>query len=167
MNTDRTKKISRTGLLLAATLILQGLRLFLPMPPQISMFLIGALVNACLVIAVLHVGWRAGIVVACVTPVFAWLEGMLPFMPFIFPVAAGNTAFIMAIWILKKYGLPGVCGAAVIKAAAIYGAFYMLFGCVTFPGAVRHMILLVMSWPQIVTAIIGGLLGYVIIKRIQ
>ena len=42
--TDDTQKVTRTGLILAATLILQGLRLVIPIPPQISLFLIGSLV---------------------------------------------------------------------------------------------------------------------------
>lgn len=167
MNQSTTKRITRTGLLLAATLILQGLRLFIPIPPQVSMFFIGSLVNACLVLAVLCAGRRAGLVVACVTPVFAWLEGMLPFLPFIVPVAAGNCAFVMAVGALQKFRIPGLAGAALCKAAAVYGAFYGLFSFVEFPAAVRHMILLVMSWPQIVTAAAGGLLAYGIARRLS
>ncbi|MDN0046295.1 hypothetical protein CJ260_09850 [Megasphaera sp. ASD88] len=166
MNQSMTKRITRTGLLLAATLILQGLRLFIPIPPQVSMFVIGSLVNACLVLAVWSVGRKSGLVVACVTPVFAWLEGMLPFLPFIFPVAAGNCAFVFAVDGLRRFRAAGLAGAALCKAAVVYGSFYVLFSYVEFPAAVRHMILLVMSWPQIVTAAAGGVLAYVIAKRL-
>ena len=53
---NHTGTITRTGLLLAATIILQGLRLVIPVPPQVSMFVIGSLVNTCFVLAVLVVG---------------------------------------------------------------------------------------------------------------
>ena len=56
--------MTRTGLILAVTLILQGLRLVIPIPPQVSMFVVGSLVNACLIVAVLLIGRRAGLVVA-------------------------------------------------------------------------------------------------------
>ena len=94
MNDRMLYTVTRTGLLLAVTLLLQGIRLLLPIPPQVSMFLIGSLVNACLILAVLKVGWKSGLVVACITPVFAWLEGMLPFLPFIIPVAVGNSVLV-------------------------------------------------------------------------
>ena len=42
---NHTGTITRTGLLLAATIILQGLRLVIPVPPQVSMFVIGSLVE--------------------------------------------------------------------------------------------------------------------------
>ena len=132
--TEDIKNVTRTGLILAVTLILQGLRLVIPIPPQVSMFVVGSLVNACLIVAVLTVGRRAGLVVAACTPVFAWLEGMLPFFPF-------------------------VCGGALGKAAILYGSFYLLFACIAFPPAVRHMLLFAMSWPQIVTGIIGAVIG--------
>ncbi len=166
MNRQSIQIMTRTGLLLAATLILQGLRLLIPIPPQVSMFLIGSLVNACLTLAALNVGCRAGILVAVVTPVFAWMEGMLPFFPFIFPVACGNSAFILAAYAGKKRGLMGLYGAALLKACVVYGAFYLLFGCLAFPDTVRHVILTMMSWPQAATGIIGATLGYGIARRI-
>lgn len=157
--TEDIKKVTRTGLILAVTLILQGLRLVIPVPPQISLFVVGSLVNACLIVAVLTIGRRAGLAVAWCTPVFAWLEGMLPFFPFVFPVALGNSFYVWIAWRWQRYGLPAFCGGALGKAAVLYGSFYGLFACIAFPPATRHMLLLVMSWPQIVTGIIGAVLG--------
>lgn len=164
---NHTGTITRTGLLLAATIILQGLRLVIPVPPQVSMFVIGSLVNTCFVLAVLVVGWRAGLFIALVTPVFAFLEGMLPFLPFVLPVAFANLAFVLICCVLKRYGLMGLYGAALVKTIAMYGSFFLLFGMVHFPDAVRHMILFVMSWPQLVTGVIGATLGYIIVLRIK
>lgn len=123
--TEDIKNVTRTGLILAVTLILQGLRLVIPIPPQVSMFVVGSLVNACLIVAVLTVGRRAGLVVAACTPVFAWLEGMLPFFPFVFPVALGNSFYVWAAWRWQRYGLPAFCGGALGKAAILYGSFYL------------------------------------------
>jgi len=166
MEYNQTRTITRTALLLASTLILQSLRLVLPLPPQTSMFLIGFLVNLCFVLAVLKIGWKSGLLIALVTPVFAYVEGMLPFLPFVFPVAAGNCTYIGACFILKRWNILGLCVAACIKAAAMYLSFYFLFSLVAFPEMVRHMILLVMSWPLSITAIFGGIAAYVISKRI-
>lgn len=167
MKKNTTKKITQTGLMLAATLILQGLRLFIPIPPQISMFFIGTLVNACLILAALCVNRKAGLVVACATPVFAWLEGMLPFLPFIIPVGAGNIALVVAVGSFRSRPWTGLVAAALCKACVAYACFYVLFSFVEFPTAVRHMILLVMSWPQVVTALAGGVLARAVARRLS
>lgn len=169
MNQNMTQTITRTGLLLAATLLLQGLRLLIPVPPQVSMFLIGALVNACLIIAVLTVNWRAGVVVACVTPCFAWLEGMLPLPPFIVPIALGNTVFVSVAYLLRQWrstSYYGVYCAAVAKTIVLYGLFYGLFSFVEFPAAIRHVMLFSMSWPQLWNGFLGGTLGVLISHRL-
>lgn len=75
--TEDIKKVTRTGLILAVTLILQGLRMVIPIPPQVSMFVVGSLVNACLIVAVLLIGRRAGLVVAGCTPCLAGRDAAL------------------------------------------------------------------------------------------
>lgn len=167
MISTETQTITRTALIVAITLILQSLRLILPLPPQTSMILIGSLVNMCFVLAVLRIHWKAGLVAALVTPVFAYLEGMLPFLPFVFPVALANCLYVFACALLLRWKLAGLCVAAIIKAVAMYIAFYALFSVVAFPDMVRHMILLVMSWPQVITGVLGGSAAYFISKRIS
>lgn len=164
---NRTSTLTRTALLLAATIILQGLRLVMPIPQQVSMFVIGSLVNTCFVLAVLAVGWRAGLLIAIVTPFFAYLEGMLPFLPFVVPVAFANSVFVLACQLGKRWSLPGLYGAAVLKTVAMYSSFFFFFSIFAFPDSVRHMILFMMSWPQLVTGAIGVTLGYLVAGRVS
>lgn len=161
------QKITRTALLLAVTLLLQGLRLVIPVPPQISLFFIGSLVNACLVIAVLRTDLKAGSVIAVAAPVFAYLEGMLP-LPFFIPfVAVGNLVYVVFIWALQQYGLRKLYIAAFLKAIVLFGGFSLLFALVQVPPKITHMILFAMSWPQIVTGIIGLVVGYAVSQRLK
>lgn len=161
------QKITRTALLLAVTLLLQGLRLVIPVPPQISLFFIGSLVNACLVIAVLRTDLKAGSVIAVAAPVFAYLEGMLP-LPFFIPVVAvGNLVYVVFIWALQQYGLRKLYIAAFLKAIVLFGGFSLLFALVQVPSKITHMILFAMSWPQIVTGIIGLVVGYAVSQRLK
>lgn len=161
------QKITRTALLLAVTLLLQGLRLVIPVPPQISLFFIGSLVNACLVIAVLRTDLKAGSVIAVAAPVFAYLEGMLP-LPFFIPVVAvGNLVYVVFIWALQQYGLRKLNIAAFLKAIVLFGGFSLLFALVQVPPKITHMILFAMSWPQIVTGIIGLVVGYAVSQRLK
>lgn len=169
MNDKTLYIVARTGLLLAVTLLLQGLRLLIPIPPQVSMFVIGSLVNACLALAVLKINWKSGLAVACITPVFAWLEGMLPFPLFIIPTAIGNSVFIGAvhIWHAHVHTQIGLYGTAVCKMIAIYSAFYVVLGWFDFPITVRHTILISMSWPQLITGALGVTIAYRIARRIR
>lgn len=161
------QKITRTALLLAVTLLLQGLRLVILVPPQISLFFIGSLVNACLVIAVLRTDLKAGSVIAVAAPVFAYLEGMLP-LPFFIPVVAvGNLVYVVFIWALQQYGLRKLYIAAFLKAIVLFGGFSLLFALVQVPPKITHMILFAMSWPQIVTGIIGLVVGYAVSQRLK
>lgn len=167
MDADSLHKLTRTAGIIAVAVILQSLRLILPVPPQVSMFLIGSLVNMCLVLAVRTINVRAGLITATVVPVFAWLEGMLPFLPFVFPVAAGNTAFVFLVGRAGEHK-PRLFLAAPAKALVLYGAFRLLFAAFPFPEAVMATLLFIMSWPQAVTGILGislALLGEKHIKH--
>ena len=144
--TDDTQKVTRTGLILAATLILQGLRLIIPIPPQISLFLIGSLVNACLITAVLAVDRRAGFVVAACTPIFAWLEGMLPFVLFVFPVAIGNGVYVYFAWRWQHYACRHCWSEPWLRPLPSTPYFILLFAGIEFPPAMRHLLLTAMSW---------------------
>lgn len=52
------REVVRAALLLALLLVVQSLRFVVPLPPFVSMFAIGTLVNACLLISLEVAGWR-------------------------------------------------------------------------------------------------------------
>ena len=52
------REVVRAALLLALLLVVQSLRFVVPLPPFISMFAIGTLVNACLLISLCNCGER-------------------------------------------------------------------------------------------------------------
>ena len=92
---------------------------------------------------------------------------MLPFLPFVFPVAAGNTAFVFLVGRAGEHK-PQLFLAAPAKALVLYGAFCLLFAAFPFPEAVMATLLFIMSWPQAVTGILGislALLGEKHIKH--
>ena len=151
--------MTRAALLLALAVVFQSLRLFIPVPLPVNMFLIGSLVNACLILAAWETKLSYAVGLACITPWIAYLQGQLPFLPFVFPVALGNSLF--AAWhYWKKGGIWNAFFGAGIKMCALYGGFCLLFSVVHFPGAVQAVILFAMSWPQLVTGILGGMLAF-------
>lgn len=81
------KFLTRTAILLAITLIFQ----FLKMPQLIT----GSIVNAMLLIAAGTVGMWSGIIIGLLTPVIAFLVGIMGF-PLMIPfIMVGNGLYVM------------------------------------------------------------------------
>jgi len=161
--------ITRTALLLALTLLFQSLRLFIPIPPFLSSFIIGSLVNACLLVAAEKAGFWSGFFIAMIVPIAAYFQMMLPIPVFIIPVALGNLAYICLFLFAGKWWgrLTGITLAALGKAGLVYAAFTWLLSFIAIPTKIAAGIMLAMSWPQLVTGVVGGLLASIVVKRIQ
>lgn len=161
------KTLTGTALLLALALVSQSLRMIIPLPNTVSMFLIGTLVGICLVMATMRYGTGSGVIIACVTPVVAFLQGMLLMMPFIPVVAMGNIVFVLLAYAL---GRQSVIWQAILcalgKTAVLFGGFSLLFMAIAVPATVEKAILFVMSWPQLVTGFLAILITRLIIRRV-
>ena len=68
---ENTKRITGIGLLLAVMVIFQSLRILLPMPPWINTFIIGSLVNTCLLVALIRYGISASLLLGSIAPLIA------------------------------------------------------------------------------------------------
>ena len=155
-----TRIITGTGLLLALALLSQSLRLIIPLPNMVSMFLIGSLVGLCMLVAAMRYGLASGLVIAWATPVIAFMQAMLPFAPFVPLVALGNTVFVILGYLLKNQSVwlqALVCSVA--KCVVLYCSFALLFVGFAVPYPIGRAVLFMMSWSQIVTgtlAVIGA-----------
>ena len=160
--------ITRTALLLALTLLFQSLRLLIPLPPFLSMFIIGSLVNSSLLIAGEKVGLYPALTIAAVAPVVAYFQLLLPLPVFIIPVALGNAVYIYLFLFASKWGrTPGTVLATLGKTVLLYAAFTWLLTFIAIPPKLAAGIMLAMSWPQLVTGALGGLLASLVVKRIR
>lgn len=163
------KTISRTALLLALTIMFQSLRVIIPLPALMSTFLIGTLVNASLLISIRAVGLRPAMLIACVTPLVAWLQQLLPLPVFVVPVAMGNCLYVWLFYRLQRAGpeWAAIGSAAMGKAAFFYLAFAWLLSWLSLPPSLAKGLLFVMGWPQLVTGIAGGVVSVLAWKRIR
>ena len=168
MNNNKIKFITRTAMLLALTIVFQAIGRSIPLGPN-SNFIVGPLVNACLVISVTLVGIFGGAVISVLSPFGAILTGAsmpLPLAPFI---ALGNFALVLAFYIFRKHKAIAIVSGSVAKFAVIYGSllyiipFFNLLPknkALTLAGAA-------FGWPQLVTALIGGIIAMPIIIKIE
>lgn len=162
------QRLTRAALLLAIMLIFQSIRLFVPVPPFISMFVIGSAVNACLLLAVEQASWRLALILAVIAPVIAYLQQVLPLPIFILPVAAANSAYVLGYyWGNRFIGYWAAVGiAAVAKAAAMFAMVTWVIQWVELPIKVAAALSAMLGWPQLVTGLGGGIIGYIILKRL-
>ncbi|WP_371361421.1 hypothetical protein SRRS_28380 [Sporomusa rhizae] len=160
--------LTRTALLLSLTLIFQSLRFFIPVPPFLSTFIIGSLVNASLLIAAEKAGLWPAIIIAAIAPVVAYFQQLLPLPVFIVPVALGNIAYIILFLIALRWSrLLSIVSATIGKTGLLYGIFAWLLTFVAIPPKLAAGIMLAMSWPQLVTGIFGGILASLAVRRIK
>jgi hypothetical protein len=160
--------ITRAALLLALTLLFQSLRFFIPVPPFLSTFIIGSLVNSALLIAAEKIGLWPALMIAAVAPVVAYFQQLLPLPVFIVPVALANVLYICLFLSVLRWGrVLAVFLGTIGKAGFLYGAFVWLLTFIAVPPKLAAAIMLAMSWPQLVTGVLGGFLASLVGRRIR
>lgn len=100
MNSKKIKWMVTTAVLLALTVVFQYLRLVFG-AQGVSPYIIGTLVNVCLIVAAMIVGVWGGVAVGVLAPVIAWLQGYanIALVPWI---VAGNIVLVVLYALLLK-----------------------------------------------------------------
>jgi riboflavin transporter FmnP len=170
------KWIARTAVMLALALLFQSLRMIIPMPGMMSQYIVGSLVNLALIVAAIIIDAKGGLVVAVLTPVVAFFQGHIPqAMPLmILFVALGNAVIVVAYALLYKESFISRIIALVVGAVAKFVVLYILVVKLAlpliYPGVpdqVRAAMSVNFSWPQLITAAIGGVIALLVIPLLQ
>lgn len=161
----RLRWITETGVLLALLIVLQAVT------RSAGQYVTGSCVNAVLALAVLTAGLGSGVTVAVLSPFFAFLLGIGPqLLPVVPAIAAGNAVFAALLWALAGRRDAPVWRQALawpVSAGGKAGVLYLLVVrllCGVLPLAEPQIAAFtaMFSWPQLVTALIGGGLALVI-----
>lgn len=184
MVNKKTMWITRTGVLLALLLALQWATL--ATRAFAGQYITGSLVNCVLAVSALTAGLSSGLVIALLSPIFAYLLGIAPQLVVVPAIMAGNCALVLVLWAVGRGDAPmwrkavAVVLAAVCKFVVLYllvvqvicgvGASFLLgqsfFGAPVLLQPMIQALPLTFSWPQLITALIGGTLG-VLVSRIM
>lgn len=148
-----TRTVAQAALLLAAALCIQSLRLILPLPPLVSMFIIGTGINLMLLLLAFRVSAKGAVIASVALPVTAFLQGQLPLFVFCPAVAAANIIFVCAAYRWKADRR--VWLAPLIKAGALYLMSWGIVEIAQLPRSMTHTILFMMGFAQLVTATIA------------
>lgn len=183
MANKKTIWITRTGVLLALLLALQWVTL--GTKAFAGQYITGSLVNCVLAVSALTACLSSGLVIALLSPIFAYLLGIAPQLVVVPAIMAGNCALVLVLWAVGRGNSPlwrkavAVVLAAVCKFVVLYllvvevicgvGAGFLLgkqvFGAPVLLQPMIQALPLTFSWPQLITALIGGTLG-VLVSRI-
>lgn len=163
------KQITTTAVLLAICIVSQLFK-------NLSVFITGPIINACLLIAVLTVGPVCGVILSVITPVTAYFltaGGPTHLFPVIVPlIMCGNAILVLVFWAIQHkkqnnvfFIVGGVVGAA---AKALFMGLTIslgVLGTATLPEKMAPMLPTfqkMFSVIQLATALIGLVYAFII-----
>lgn len=163
-----TKMLTRTALLLAVAIAFQLLGRFLG---PYNSFIVGPVVNAVLIIATAAAGLWSGAAISVIAPLVSALTNKAAIAPLIIGfspfIMTGNFIIVLSYYLLrKKSRTAGVITGAVLKFGFLFGAITVFTGLVKIQPKQAAMLINLFSWPQLVTALIGGAIALVVIKAL-
>jgi hypothetical protein len=138
-------------------------------PYFLNQLVTGSIINALFFISAELMGIEAAFLLCLIPSLFSLSVGLLPLSlaPMVPFVMTGNALLVLVFSKLKikNFWLASI-SASVIKFLFIYGASILLFNF-ALKGNLPKTVLLMMSWPQLVTALSGAVIAYVFLRVIR
>ena len=175
--TKKIRWITETAILLALLVTLQALT------KGFGQLVTGSCVNAILAIAALIGGLGCGLTVALISPILAFALGIAPQILTVPAIMAGNAVFVALLhWLSDRSGRKLIrqalacLSAAVAKFVVLYAIVVglicgVLSDALLSAGTLKPPMLQVLpatfSWPQLITALIGGAAALVIVPVLR
>lgn len=179
--------IARTAAALALLICLQALGSRIP-EPMVKQMITGTCVNAILAVTTLVVGLGSGITLALISPVMAFVLQIAPNFITVAPIMVGNCAYVLLLQLFLGKGLKPVWKQPVAVAVAATAKFALLYTlvvrliCGVAAGSLlgkklgKIVVLAppmlkllpgMFSWPQLVTALVGGALALLMVPTLR
>ena len=157
----KTSMLAKTALMLALLLAIQF------STKGFTQIVTGSLVNMILVMTYLLLGLGSASIVAALSPFCAFFLGIGPAVLALVPfIALGNLIQAAVMELMRKltgekYLFLGVFAAAVAKFAVLYCLVVLvMLPMLNIPDAQAAKIVIMFTWPQLLTALIGGTSAY-------
>ncbi len=129
----------------------------------------GTIVNAVLFISAVFLGIRGAVLIALVPSIFSLSVGLLPAVlaPTIPFIMIGNIILILVFDFLRKknYWL-GMISAGVLKFIFLASVSSVVINLLL-KKEIAHQVAMMMSWPQLLTALSGGAIAYLVLKALN
>ena len=122
-----------------------------------NQFITGTIVNAVLILSFFLLGYKSALLLCFLPSAISLSLGFMPvaiMLPFII---IGNVILVSAFKLIKNYWIALFSGS-IVKASLLFLTASIFVS--------NPVVLSMMSWPQLLTAISGGLLAYLIKKKV-
>ena len=169
--------ITQTAVMLALLIALQALTK--PMGQLVT----GSFVNAVLAVSVLVAGVYSGITVALISPVLAYLLGIAPQILTVPAIMVGNCVYVLILYFIAGKDSKKILRQIIAWVAAAAAKFAVLYAIVVWlicgvlaekllsAGTLKPPMLKALpatfSWPQLLTALIGGAVALLIVPVLR
>ena len=169
--------ITETAVMLALLIVLQALT------KSMGQLVTGSFVNAVLAITVLVAGLGSGVTIALISPVLAYLFGIAPQILTVPAIMIGNSIYVILLYYIAEKDskqivrqVIGWLAAAAAKFAALYAVVvWVICGLLAknllASGMLKEPMLQALpatfSWPQLITALIGGGVALLIVPALR
>jgi len=164
-NANRWKTYVYAAFFLAIAILLQSIRLIIPMVPgPVNMFLIGSLVNMTLLLAAIYTKNPRMALLGLILPLVAFMQGNLPIVFMVPIVGLGNVLYALLGYYLWQNRWIWI--AAVAKAVFLAIGTKMLLSMIHLPDQAVAALSFMMSWPQAVTGCLGIILAKILLQRL-
>jgi hypothetical protein len=134
-----------------------------------NQFITGPIVNATLLVAVALLGMRDAILIGLIPSSIALAVGLLspvlaPMIPFII---VGNAILVITFGYLRQrnYWL-GLVSGSILKFAFLFGTSSIVINLLLNQN-LASSVAVMMSWPQLVTALAGGMIAYGVLRGLK
>ena len=158
---SNTKTIVNAAVLLAIALVFQLVKM--------GQFFTGTGINTVLLLAASLCGFFWAAAIGCITPIMAVLLGVHPpvLIPLVPYIIAANIVFVLIFWLFSKKNIyVGAITAAIVKFAFLY-LFVNFFAKLIVAKPIPAPIKLALSFPQLITALAGGVLAIIVLKALK
>jgi len=162
-------KVTRTSLLLALLIVAQVVT------KTLGQIVTGSIVNFILALSAFTLGLNSSLIISIVSPFLAFLLGIgTPIIQIVPLIALGNVAYVsLIVFVNKKLTNrlgknSAIVGVALIKFLILYLLVTKIaLPLLNLPEAKVKVLSIAFSYPQLITALIGGLVATQIIPIIQ
>lgn len=161
--------ITQTAVFIAMMLVVQAYS------KPLGQYVTGSAVNLILILSVMLGGLYSGMAVSVLSPVLAFLLGFGHALPLILPfVMLGNLSLVL-VWYFITAKIPAkvsyfvaLTAGAVVKTMVLYfGIVKIMVPLLNLPDAQASLLSLSFSFPQLITAAIGGLISIMILPTLK
>ncbi|PLX22146.1 iron hydrogenase [Candidatus Parcubacteria bacterium] len=171
----KEKTFSRVNSIAASKfLAIGGLATLIPFFIHIQ-WLTGPVINALLILALFVIGLRAAVFIALIPSVVALSAGLLPALlaPMVPFIMLSNILFVLSIDFLhdkfanKELGYwASILISAFLKFALLFFSVSVI-SKLLIKSELAVKVAQILSWPQFYTAVLGGIIAYVILKFLK